>query len=240
MESQKYKLGGSNDIVSGDGGTLATVYEKGSKLGLEPLDYGDPSLVGYWTFDEGTGTTAWDYSGNNAAGSWSGNAAYSAGKVGGWAGSFNGATSINVTSSISVPNDKTFVAWINITSSSVRNSILGTNGPNGYNGFYVESTGLLSFIPDNVAGYHSLPSPAVSISTWHFVALTTSGSNITLFLDGNSSAFVVSYPLSVTGAIKIGARGDYNGPLSGLIDDVRIYNRALSAAEISALYNGGK
>jgi prepilin-type N-terminal cleavage/methylation domain-containing protein len=33
MESQKYKLGGSNDIVSGDGGTLATVYEKGSKLG---------------------------------------------------------------------------------------------------------------------------------------------------------------------------------------------------------------
>src|ERR1022692_1082421 len=53
MESAKYQLGGSGDVISGDGGTLASVYEKGSKLGLEPLDYGDPSLVGLWTFAEG-------------------------------------------------------------------------------------------------------------------------------------------------------------------------------------------
>ena len=67
MESQNYGLGGANDQISNDGGTLASVYEKGSKLGLEPLDYGDTSLVGLWTMDEGTGTTAYDYSGNNAS-----------------------------------------------------------------------------------------------------------------------------------------------------------------------------
>src|ERR1019366_983757 len=65
MESAKYQLGGSNDVISGDGGTLASVYEKGSVTGLEPLDYGDPTLVGYWTFDEGSGTTAYDSSGSN-------------------------------------------------------------------------------------------------------------------------------------------------------------------------------
>src|ERR1039458_5760404 len=43
MESAKYGLGGSSDVIGPDGGTLASVYEKGSKLGLEPLDYGDPS-----------------------------------------------------------------------------------------------------------------------------------------------------------------------------------------------------
>jgi hypothetical protein len=34
--------------------------EKGTKLGLEPLDYGDPALVGLWTFDEGSGSVAYD------------------------------------------------------------------------------------------------------------------------------------------------------------------------------------
>src|SRR5581483_9489039 len=69
FESSKYKIGGANDQISNDGGALATAYEKGSKLGLIPVDYGDTSLVGYWTFDEGTGTIAYDYSGNNATGS---------------------------------------------------------------------------------------------------------------------------------------------------------------------------
>ena len=32
----------------------------------------------------------------------------------------------------------------------------------------------------------------------------------------------------------------YSNPFGGLIDDVRIYNRALSASEIQAMYNGGK
>src|ERR1035437_2333444 len=95
FESSKYKLGGTSDQISGDGGTLASVYEKGSKLGMEPLDYGDPSLVGLWTFDEGTGSVAYDYSGNNATGSWNGTPTgtagfYSPGRIGGWAGSFNG------------------------------------------------------------------------------------------------------------------------------------------------------
>src|ERR1700687_3113143 len=72
MESQKYKVGGSNDVISTDGGPLASVYEKGSKLGLVPINYGDTLLVGYWTFDEGSGSTVYDYSGSNATGSWQG------------------------------------------------------------------------------------------------------------------------------------------------------------------------
>ena len=41
-------------------------------LGLEPLDYGDPTLVGWWNFTEGTGTVAYDYSGDNATGAGAG------------------------------------------------------------------------------------------------------------------------------------------------------------------------
>lgn len=68
MESAKYQVGGSNDVISGDGGPLASVYEKGSQLGLEPLDYGDNTLVGWWPLNEGTGTVAYDDSGNNVSG----------------------------------------------------------------------------------------------------------------------------------------------------------------------------
>lgn len=127
IESQKYGLGGSNDVISGDGGTLASVYERGTQLGLEPLDYGDTSLVGYWPFDEGTGTVAYDYSGNNATGSWSGTQTgssgyYSSGKGGGYsdAGYFNGSDdyvgvgspNINPTSAFSL------IAWVDLSSPS--------------------------------------------------------------------------------------------------------------------------
>ncbi len=97
MESQKYQIGGSNDVISGDGGSLASVYEKGSKLGLEPLDYGDPTLVGYWPLDEGTGMVAYDESGNNNNGMWNGTEAgtsgyYSPGNGKSWVGYFDGST----------------------------------------------------------------------------------------------------------------------------------------------------
>ena len=53
------------------------------------------SLIGWWTFDEGAGQALYDSSGNGYQGAWQGTAAgangyYSPGKVGPWAGSFNG------------------------------------------------------------------------------------------------------------------------------------------------------
>jgi hypothetical protein len=120
MESAKYQLGGSSDVISADGGTLASVYEKGSITGLEPLDYGDPTLVGYWTFDEGSNSIAYDYSGNNATGSWSGTlgSQWTTGKVGPYAGNFNGTNnSVNVPSipSISQNGPATVVGWFNLS-----------------------------------------------------------------------------------------------------------------------------
>ena len=97
MESQKYKLGGSNDIIGPDGATLSTIYAKGSNLSLEPLDYGDTSLVGLWSFNEGMGSSTYDWSGNGNTGTWNGTPTgtsgyYSPGKIGPWAGAFDGST----------------------------------------------------------------------------------------------------------------------------------------------------
>jgi hypothetical protein len=133
FESAKYKLGGSNDQVSGDGGTLATVYEKGSKLGLEPLDYGDSSLVGLWTFDEGTGSVAYDYSGNNATGTLTNAPTWTSGKIGSGALSFNGTTGyVGATIPSITSSAYTVTGWVQINPSyppnQARDLVLFGNG----------------------------------------------------------------------------------------------------------------
>jgi len=69
VESQKYGLGGSLDVVSKDGGTYAGLYEKGTSLSLVPIDYGlaaylPSGIWGLWEMSEGGGQYISDSSGN--------------------------------------------------------------------------------------------------------------------------------------------------------------------------------
>jgi prepilin-type N-terminal cleavage/methylation domain-containing protein len=246
MESQKYQIGGSNDVISTDGGALASVYEKGTKFGLEPLDYGDSSLVGWWNFSEGTGTIAYDYSGNNATGSWSGtqsgtNGYYSAGKVGGWAGTF--ASNTDVVASVSgLPSggaSRSIFAWIKTSDATDDMDFMG---------YGTNACSQLDFKPGVWAGKLALqwycgdwqPSvPMVADGNWHYVGFTYNGTTLIAYQDGTMVASTNESLNTGVSNFQIGeARGGYG--FTGLIDDVRIYNRALSAVQIDALYAGGK
>jgi prepilin-type N-terminal cleavage/methylation domain-containing protein len=250
MESQKYQTGGSNDVISPDGGPLASVYEKGSQLGLEPLDYGDNSLVGFWPLTEGTGTIAYDDSGNNATGSWNGTKAgtngtyYSPGKVGPWAGAFDGntdAVSLPISSSLE-PTMVTVTAWVNensIWSSGYTN--IGCLSHVCYD-MLLDHGGNIGWNIQNGGSRYSLGYGPVNASTWYFLAGTFNGSSMHFYTNGQEvagspEAASLSYgsPNLTIGALNGGPLGS-----SFLIDDVRIYNRALSAAQVTAMYAGGK
>jgi hypothetical protein len=253
MESSKYQLGGSSDVISGDGGTLASVYEKGSVTGLEPLDYGDSSLVGYWTFDEGQSSTAYDSSGNNATGSWSGtqagtNGYYSPGKIGSWAGYFNATddyvnvtnTSFNLSSS-----GYTFSEWLNLaTSSASANPALMGISSGANIGFYLESAGTGYNIKPWAGGSAQVFATNTPFSSWHLVTVTYAGYGSllrTVYVDGVSAGTESDGSMGAWSGVRIGYNQYYPSVVpSGLIDDVRIYNRALSAAQIAAMYNAGK
>jgi len=88
-----------------------------------------------------------------------------------------------------------------------------------------------------VAGTQLNPTAPQSLNEWHFVVGTYDGSQIKLYTDGTLSS---STPK--TGAITPATTVSYIGRLdfNGKIDDFRIYNRALSAAEIIALYNASR
>jgi len=81
---------------------------------------------------------------------------------------------------------------------------------------------------------------------WFYVAMTKNGRNVLLYMNGSQIA-PYNTPLSTATTVASGngkmiGGGFYGAPiyLNGMIDEVAIWSRALSAAEITQLYNEGK
>ena len=248
MESPEYRLGGTNDVIAQDGGTLASVYEKGTKLGLEPLDYGDPSLVGYWTFDEGTGGIAYDYSGGNASGSFCSSGGcpgtspptWTGGEIGSGALSFDGSDDyVSVNSPVAnIGTAATISLWVNPSSMSVSGDILAENSFGNWRVRIGGAYGSRAIIFLNGWNNYRYSGPAIYVGQWTHVLFVFSGGQLHAYIDGalsDNSTDGTFTSNSGSNQMRIGQTS-----FSGVIDDVRIYSRVLSAAEIQALYSGGK
>jgi hypothetical protein len=91
-------------------------------------------------------------------------------------------------------------------------------------------------------GAGSIMSYAIPTSSWRFITVTKSGQNFTYYSNAivvatnTSAATVTNLPFYFGGDPFFPS----DGYMTGMIDDVRVYNRALSAAEVGALYAGGK
>ncbi len=72
---------------------------------------------------------------------------------------------------------------------------------------------------------------------WHHVALTFGSSTLELFIDGESQGKMSGGDrlMSVSEAITVGAGHQGRDPMCGALDEIRVYNRCLSAQEIKAL-----
>ncbi len=112
-----------------------------------------------------------------------------------------------------------------------------------YGTFLRMSNGILSInYFDQNAGYHSVASTiAYNDNQWHHAVGTYDGSNIKLYIDGQlvsttPSTAAIYYPAS--GGASIGRDGDYSGSyFNGVLDEFRIYNRALTSDEVSQACN---
>jgi prepilin-type N-terminal cleavage/methylation domain-containing protein len=253
MESVKYKLGGSNDQISSDGGLLASVYEKGTQLGLEPLDYGDTSLVGYWPMNEGTGSTAYDFSGTSVVGTWNGtkigtSGYYAPGKVGNWAGTFDGSTdyiTVGTSTVLQPTNAITISAWVNTTSSSTTERIISNFHGTSYGYVFSVLSGLFTLQLGNGTAFTALQRFTVMPGIWYHVVATWDGANIKIYVNGTQQGAAMAFTGFAYDAGNVittigGNNTNSSNRWNGSSDDVRIYNRALSAAEIQAMYNAGK
>lgn len=241
--------------------------------GLERLNKGPSNngLVGYWSFNEGTSTKAFDYSGNGNTGTLTNMSApatatsgWGNGKLGGGL-NFDGVDDYVDTGDNTALNfgtgDFTVSAWVYNTSQNTRDQFLGkdttTGGRQfscGLNGNSVGgiSAGVIScaIFSASTPVYAGVITSAGALSpnVWHQIVFERVSGTLYLFLDGVSLSVTTTgntaASLSVqdtTGPMQIGAR-QYPGSqdyFAGKIDEVRIYNRALSITEIKNLYTAG-
>jgi hypothetical protein len=251
FESSKFKLGGDKDTVSTDGGSYPDLYEVGSNLSLAPLDYGDASLVGYWPLNEGTGTIAYDRSGKGNNGIGGANTPWA---FGGSCERSSGSClimnsyyvfTVQDTSSLDLPNTMTIAAWFKpITPPSAQmHPIQKWTSTIDANYVWYWQTNNLSFLDANLAGVWTGISSLGALmpsSGWHHIVFTYNGSVGISYLDGIPRySTVVNPPIATNGANLVFGR-DVDASAAIGLDDVRIYNRALSASEVSALYNATK
>jgi hypothetical protein len=190
-------------------------------------------LIGWWT---GDGNTV-DIAGNNS-GTLQNGATYGNGEVG-QAFSFNGnGASVLVNSPVYSPTAGTLMFWFLPTGAG---SLTGSyDGINRTPGLAVDASGNLTWEFGNLSA-QSLGQ--VGLNQWSLVALTYSTSNsevtINVFLDGNLAASAIASPLSSWyPQVAFGAYlGAQEPSFAGSMDEISIFNQALSALQIQQIYN---
>jgi len=141
--------------------------------------------------------------------------------------------------------EATLCAWINpkqypIERSTIALGITPGIGNSFYMSLYFDGS-LQSFwyekTPD---GYHTTPAGVIPLNTWTFVCTTWDGSYNKLYVNGQLLKTVAVTGIGrLQSGLNIGAEG-IGRQFYGSMDDVRVYNRALSQTEINNLYTNIK
>ncbi|MBL7134267.1 MAG: LamG domain-containing protein [Phycisphaerae bacterium] len=230
-------------------GAALTFAAAGAKNEPADLDT-DPHLAGRWTFDDASGTTAADASKHGRKGALQGGLSFdkhsAAGRVGKALGFDGKAALVEVTGykGVTGTRPRTVAAWIKTKSS--RGEILSWGeeefGEMWTFGFI---RGRVGVTPSG--GYLYMNDP-VNDDAWHHVAVVIEEAerpnlhdHAKLYKDGEPAAIhdiglLDLWPIDTGNALDVRMGKGFNG----LIDDVRIYDRALSVDEIKALVTRSK
>ncbi len=229
---------------------------RASLIVARPLYIGlDSGLVGYWSFDgpDLAANTAYDRSGNANNGTLTNGPVRAIGKIG-QALDFDGIDdSVNVGTSDALLADNaplTICTWIyprTIGENSL-GRIIERRTP-GEVSFFLETNNVIRFF---AAGATSLRrdsnNNSITLNAWQSACVTwdggTTATNAHIYINGTEVGYQLTQnqvtPTDNSGAATIiGNRQDGSRTFDGLIDEVRVYNRILSADEIKRLYNIG-
>jgi RHS repeat-associated protein len=205
-------------------------------------------LKGYWKFDENSGTTATDSSGNSNTGTLSSGAAWTTGQSG-TATNLDGVddyVQVGAQSSLVMTNACTLSAWIYPT---------GAGSLGAYGGIIVNKEGeyeLARFADGTIQWAFANTNPGwnwintgyvAPLNQWTHVAVTYDSGTVKTYINGT-----LTHTYSGSGTIgdvepslndfRIGGRQVASHHFQGRIDEVRVYNRALSASEVPTLQSG--
>ena len=199
-----------------------------------------PGLVGAYGFEEASGTAVTDKSGRGNAGVISGAARTAAGRYGS-AISFDGVNdwvTVADSSSLDLSSGMTLSAWVRPVTLGGWRTVLFKERPGGMvYSLFADQAGSRPTGQVYIGGErNALGTAPIPLNAWTFLATTYDGSVLRLYLNGTlaSSTPVSGAMQASTGALRIGGNSVWAEWFSGLIDEVRVYDRPLSASQIQA------
>jgi hypothetical protein len=206
-----------------------------------------PDPIAWWKFEEATGTTAADATGNGhdlslTTPMWGG------GRVGSGALACNGTGGVATTSALGGLTNYSWVAWVlpQASPTQTQTEVIFENG--GYFGLAWSHTSA-NF---RQAAYHhesggafdalQVPLPLLPGVQWVHLATTYDGSTLRLYKNGVQVAVLSGIPFQWTasGTFTLCGQGAGTTPWAGRIDEVKVWGRALSATEVGSEVTAAK
>jgi hypothetical protein len=227
----------SDDDAAGDG-------EGGPACGFPGPTIG---LLAYYPFEEGSGTSVHDCGPhhvdgtiiNQVAGTWTTGARGGAVRV----ATPNGCVDLGTAPALNAAT-MTASMWISVVAAPASGStgyILGRAANADVAGWRVgvRSSGAVGWESSASGTSYFVDSPAaVSLNVWHHVAVTFAPDDtVKVFVDGASVTTTAAVPpiVPVSVSMRIGCRSDNANYFRGAVDEVRLYDRVLTPAEITSL-----
>ncbi|MDQ1723313.1 MAG: hypothetical protein QOG52_341, partial [Frankiaceae bacterium] len=252
----------ADDAVSTAASSSATDSSGNARTGTYDGPTSGPSQ--WWRFDQGSGTTVYDQSGGGFKGTLSSGVSWAAGKYGSGVNfpSVNLATNYVTSTQLPIRTSQSFsvAAWVNVADTAgVRTAVsAGTTG--SFSGFYLKYDAgqwrfSMPFTASTANGSMDQIGAAAGspAGQWvHLVGVYNASTYLmTLYVNGVSvatgtrSTGTGATNWDATGGLTLGQSrygfsnpGIAADPWFGMIDDVRLYNRAVSASEVSTIYAG--
>lgn len=212
----------------------------------------ETNLVSYWKFEETSGARVDSHGSNDLTDN---NTVTSATGIIGNGADFELSNSeyLSITdasqSGLDFAGDFSISLWLKIESLAASYVLMkgNTSASQKWYGLFLEVDGELTFAVDNGTTAYLADTDAgggnLIIDTWYHVVGIRSGSNISLYVNNvlQQTTSATSDDLSNANSLYFGARntGSLDRYFDGIQDEIGVWTRALSAEEVSALYNSG-
>jgi hypothetical protein len=206
---------------------------------LPVISITDPDLIGWWTFDEGGGNIAIDWSGHGNNGTIAGDPEWVDGIMKGALDLTSDYIAIDGVVDDITSTDITLSIWINSTQINQGDLIAANDSGSDHPlEFYIES-GRPGRYDGGDTTYTN--APVVADGRWHMMTYVREFNTGRIYVDGVQVATdIASFDLSTVTRWSIGQEWD-SGPSNfyvGMVDDVRFYNKSLTAEEIAVVMRG--
>ncbi len=205
-------------------------------------------LVGWWKMDEGAGSNVIDYSGSANTGTSVSTPSYVAGEIGPYALSFNGTSQYFDVPAMTVNYSAiTVSAWIkpsNVGAGDNPRIVANDHTDSDNKGFQLMynnggATGFFDVGNGSAEGRATWSQQLVN-GKWYLYTGVYDGSHVYAYINGvQVASSTLTGSIAASGVdVNIGRNQAYAGDyFPGTVDDVHMYNRALSATDVLQLYN---